>query len=126
MKLVIRKAEKTDEAFIYSTWLRGLYYGNPWFREIDQETFFSKYHGVIENVLSKASVDVACLEEDPDTVLGYVVYRGPILDWVFVKKSFRKFGIARKLAPKNITTVSHLTKIGKAAKSDEWKFDPFA
>jgi len=125
MKLVIRKAVKSDEAFIYSTWLRGLYYGNPWFREIDKDTFFTKYHAVLENILNKACVEIACLDEDSDTVLGYVVYRGSIMDWVFVKKSFRKIGIAKRLAPANITKVSHLTKIGKAVKPDEWKFDPF-
>lgn len=127
MKPVVRDVEPEDMPFIYATWLRGLYHGNPWWRDVDQDTFFSEYHKVIERILSalETTVQVSCLEEDPNVVIGYSVSRGSVLDWVFVKKAFRKFGIAKTLIPDSINTVTHLTKMGKICKPDAWKFNPF-
>lgn len=122
-----RKSTSTDLGFIYSSWLQGLYYGNDWFRQIDQEKYFDFYHQVVEKILFNPGtlVTVACLNEDQDVILGYSVVRKNILDWVFVLPAWRKLGIATHLIPKEINTVTHLTKVGKSLKPKEWKFDPF-
>ncbi len=121
----LREARPDDVAFIYSTWLRGLYYGNELFNEIPKRTFFDNYKGIVTGYLTKASVLVACLPDDEDVVLGYSVSRGVILDWVFVKKSWRKMGIARSLVSKELTVCSHLTGIGKSLKPKDMVFNPF-
>jgi hypothetical protein len=122
-----RPYQQTDVHFIYATWLRGLYYGNDWFREIDQDIYFNAYSKSIENILSRTHVkiDVSCLKDDQDVVLGYVVYEKHVMHWIFVKQPWRKFGIAKDLLPKDIQIVTHLTKVGKSLKPQNWIFNPF-
>lgn len=118
-----------DEAFIFSTWLRGLHYGNPWFHEIDKDIFMENYHRVIESILARPAVEVrvACLKEDPDTIVGYAVLEPDrsALHWVHVKEAWRKFGVMKKLIPDRVVCVTHLTTLGKTLKPKEIKFNPF-
>ncbi len=128
--VAVRDAVDSDRNFILATWLKGLRYGNDWFEAIDSKIYFDFYHKVIETILARpdAQVRVACLREDPDVILGYSVYAGNRLDWVFCKKEWRSIGIAKSLVPKEITMVSHLTSLGKSIlrKHPELKFNPFA
>ena len=126
MKLLIRNLEESDLPFIFSTWLKGLYHGNLMFSKINQDLFYSKYHVVLENLLKQSSVMVCCLEDEPDVILGYSVFSSPRLHWVFVKKAWRKMGIAKSLLPQDLTEVSHLTKLGETLmKKTKWVFNPF-
>lgn len=124
----IRGGLETDLKFVYATWLKGLYFGNDWFREIDQDIYFKAYHKVIERILAKpkALVWVAHLIEDPDVILGYSVTEGPILHFVFVKEAWRRMGLACDLIPDTTNTVTHLTKVGRSIKPKAWSFNPFA
>ena len=123
--LKVRLATKDDEALIYQTWLKGLYFGSSWFSKMDQKTFFQKYRIVINDLLLRSQVFVAALKEDQDTVLGYSVIQENILHWIFVKTSWRKMGIAKRLLPDNINTVTHLTDLVRNILPKRFKFDPF-
>lgn len=129
-----RPYKEADKNFIYASWLRGLFYGDTWFRDIDKDRFMRGYHKVLDSIMSRPGtvVSVACLDDDEDVILGYAVSRkvstDHVLDWVFVKTAWRKIGIARSLVPSGITVVTHLTKTGKSALSKFPKspiFDPF-
>ncbi len=112
---VVRDFIAADENFIFASWLRGLYYGNTWFREINKDIFMSNYHRALESCLQAPSVTikVACLKDDPEVILGYAVLgANDTLHWVFVKSNWRGLGIAKALVPNNIKCVSHLTKSG--------------
>lgn len=124
---LIRNAKETDKPFIYATWLRGLYHGNEWTSWVDKDIFFSKYHTVLERLLASSVISVSCLEDDPDTIMGYAVFDSSQkrLHWVFVKKAWRKLGIAKSLIPKDIVEVSHLTALGKKLLPEGIKFNPF-
>lgn len=124
-KIGKRKMEPEDLGFVYSTWLKSLYFGNSWFHQIDKVIFFKKYAKVIDDIIRCSSVDVACFVDQPDVIIGYCVHFGPTLHWIYVKKAWRQIGIASLLIPEKITTISHMTKIGKQLKKEEWKFDPF-
>lgn len=123
----IRLVKEDDRAFIMATWLRGLYYGNPWFKEIEKDVFMHKYHDVITRVLLKPTTEVAiaALKDDEDTILGYSVTDNKTLHWVFVKEVWRKMGIAKAIIPHDIDTTTHLTIMGKKIKPKSLKFNPF-
>jgi hypothetical protein len=129
--VLIRTATPSDENLIFSTWLKGLYYGNDWFREIPQDLYYENYHKVVTAIIAKPStcVIVACMKEDADTVLGYSVWEKReekyVLHWVFTKPVWRKLGLAKSLIPKEVSLVTHLTKVGRSIKPKEWVFDPF-
>lgn len=126
--IFIRPAVMADKPFILSTWLKGLRFGNIWYRLIDDKIYFRVYHAVIEKLISTpgVTIKVACLKDDPEVILGYVVYQGDKVHWVQVKKAWRNIGIARALTPSEITTTTHLTEVGRSIfLKKKWVFNPF-
>lgn len=119
-----RSYEPGDESFIKSTWLRGLYYGNEWFKKIEKKTFFDKYKVVVDHLLKNSEVKVACLENDPEVIVGYRVSKDDTLHWVYVKLSWRNLGVGKALLPAGIKRVTHLTDKAAKKKPKEWQFDP--
>jgi hypothetical protein len=127
--VAVRGPMPEDINFIFASWLRGLYYGNTFFGEIPKDIFMDKYHQVIQNLLAKATVRVACLKDDPEVILGYSVIRntesGETLDWIFVKSAWRRIGIGKSLVPNKINATTHLSKVGKALKPTDCIYNPF-
>lgn len=123
----LRKGEKEDLNLIYSTWLKGLYYGNDWFREIDKDIYFKYYQKVLNKILENETINItiACLKDQQDVVLGYSVSEALVLHWIFVKEPWRGIGLARDLLPSTILTVTHLTKVGRSIKPKDILFNPF-
>lgn len=130
-KFVVRDAMESDFPFIYSTWLKGLRYGNKTYEKMDKDSYFKNYHRIIGNILSRpdAYILVACLNDDPTTILGYSVREGEnILHYIHVKNAFRRFGIGRALSPGKITKVTHVTDVGWAILCEKYPnavYDPF-
>lgn len=127
--IMVRDMVPEDKNFIFSTWLRGLRYGNDFFELIESGAYYTHCHSAIEKTLANPGVvvKVACLKEDPNVVLGYSVYSGATLAWVQVKAAWRHIGIARSLVPDNILTVTNITKIGAAILKTRphVRFNPF-
>lgn len=114
LEIIIRDFNpETDSGMVYSSWRNGSFYG----REQDEEpaTFFRKKTKEIKEILRNAAVRVACIKSEPDIIIGYSVFTGTHLDWIFVKINYRRQGIATLLFPKTTETVtSDVTKIGDA------------
>lgn len=127
MNILIRPITETDLPFIFATWLKGLYHGNEFYSKIKQDVFYAQYHKMIETILPKSMIKIACLEDEPDVIIGYCVFETDRLHWIFVKKAWRKLTIAKQLLNDvPFTRVSHLTKVGEAIrKKEKWEFDPF-
>lgn len=126
MNVKIRRLQETDMSLVYSTWLRGLYYGNDFFKKIDKDAFFDIYPKVITKLVADSTAVAACLSDDEDVVIGYAVYQGAILHWVYVKEAFRKQGIATSMLPDSLKVVTHLTKSGDFIRLKKGlKFIPF-
>lgn len=127
----MRKAVNGDRNFILATWLRGLYYGDSFYREVNKDTFMKHYHGVVEAILAQPGTEiiVACLKEDPEVILGYAVGRKveglKVLDYLFVKSAWRNIGIAKSLVPVELDACTHLTKVGRIIKPASCAFNPF-
>lgn len=129
--VALRDYLPADKNFIYASWLRGLYYGSDFYREIPKNIFMAAYHTILERLLTAPGtvIRVACLKDDPETILGYAVARRSqgitVMDWLFVKSSWRNIGIGKSLVPPNLGAVTHLTKVGKALKPVNCVFNPF-
>ncbi len=112
-----------------STWLKGLRYGNDWFELIEAPAYYEHYQKAVDHILDLVltEVKVACLKDSPDVIVGYSVYRGSTLDYVFVKKAWRGIGVAKSLVPSGIVKVTHITAVGRSIlkKYPKVKFNPF-
>lgn len=128
----VRDATSGDMSFILATFLRGLYYGDSWFSLIPKDIFMDHYKVYAKTFITSpnTTVKVACLPEDPDVILGYSIMSNDFtrLDWVYVKKDWRNKGIGRSLVPQYLTTVTHLSELGKKLlpKFEHCVFNPFA
>ncbi len=118
-----------DQGFLYSTWIQGMYFGNDWKGPSAQSegTFRRRFSEVIKSIITKPTVTimVAALKQDPDVILGYSVTEPDILHWVYVKPTWRKFGIAKALVPDDVKIVTHQTNRGRSLMPKAWAYDPF-
>lgn len=122
----VRKAQEQDTNFILSTWLKGALHGNSFFSLIPRDTFFENYERVIKAIIERAETRIATLPDDPNIILGYSVTEPGIIHWVYVKKAWRKMGIAKTLTQGPFDTVTHVTDLSLAILKNKPKiFNPF-
>ncbi len=127
----IREFKESDRKFIMATFLKGLYHGDSWFSLIPIQIFMDNYKPALDAILanSNTQVQIACLKDDEDIILGYSIlgHNYSTIHWVFVKAAWRNGGIARALTPRYPTTVTHLTALGKSlmSKIETAVFNPF-
>lgn len=129
MKVHVRSMKDEDRSLIYSTWLRGLYHGSDWFKNIDKTSFFKHYAKVVDLLLAKqdTQIRIACDPEDHDVIYGYIILGHEVVHYCFVKESWRAKGIAKLLHAEHPTvSVTHITKPGNCIRlKNLWTFDPF-
>lgn len=94
MKTIMREANENDLSFIFSSWLKS--YRNTQ-KHVDSGVYFSGQHKLIELILQKSHAVIICPEDDQETILGYMVYSGNTLHWIYVKSVFRNLGMAKTL-----------------------------
>jgi len=123
----IRKHTKEDLPFIYRSWLMGQYYGLDLFSLSKKDSFMNAYRKIIDHILQRPNteIQIAALAEDQEIILGYSILEKDALHWVFVKKEFRKMGIAKKLIPEHIRTTTAITELGKILLPKHITFDLF-
>jgi len=116
----------SDSGFIYSSYPKGAYYGAhdtsesvPPLKDRDnakiKAQWFKAFYQQVQQQLISSTVLIACISDEPNTVLGYAILSGTTLEWVYVKELFRNQGIA-KLLVKNqqVETYRNITKVGFA------------
>lgn len=113
-KVVVRIYDSVkDNPFIYSTWRNSLYYDKK--RDSSRSSeFYQAANKVIRGILANALVKVACLEDDPDHIVGYSVMQDGHVHFVYVKIDYRGSGIATILTRGLKTVAVPETKIGIA------------
>jgi hypothetical protein len=97
--VAIRPAEAGDEGFLYRTWLEGHRVGSPAFGlRIRKTAYFKLHHPLVERILSRSRIWIACSYSDPDVIAGYIVAEPPgVLHWVFIREGFKRMGLMRLL-----------------------------
>lgn len=128
----VRDYKPEDRNFVLATFLRGLYYGDPWYQEIPKDIFMGNYKYVAEALVDSKSViiKIACTKDDQDVIIGYSMLSTDftVVHWVFVKERWRGRGIGSSLVPAYFTAASHLSSLGRALikKYKDAIFNPFA
>ena len=95
MKIILRPAVSTDHAFVYATYIRGKWFDRDNKTTLKRSTWSALQHQRLEMVLTGSQaipVTVACLDEDPDTILGYGFQDGEEY-YTYVKLAFRSPGL---------------------------------
>lgn len=89
-----------DFKFILDSWLQSNRLSESSYN-IPTDTYYKHHRAYVEHALTGAtnSTTVLCDPQDPDTILGYVVYSTikPIIYYMYVRKPFRRLGLGRLL-----------------------------
>lgn len=129
MKIVIRPVKPEDKDLVFSTWLKGQYWGSDYFHAMEQDQYFKEAGKDITSKICKPGtmIDCAVLEDAPDLVIGYIAYNDQTLYWSYVKKDYRGQGILNLLLKNmDFTEFSGHTKAGLAiGKKKKLNFNPF-
>lgn len=87
-------------AFIFNSWLKS-FHAAPAAKAILPAIYFDAQHKLIEALLKRCTVLVACSSADSTQLMGYVVVEHmqevPVLHYAYVKHAFRGLGIAKML-----------------------------
>ncbi len=96
---VIRPYLRTDREFVVDAWLNTARAASKDAVESDWDAFRTHYNKRIDSILddSGTTVRIAAPEDDEVTVYGFLVLGPKLLHMVFVKKPFRRQGIAKQL-----------------------------
>lgn len=125
--VVTREAQESDRSFVVSNWIKSQYYGSPHWSQMDYTDFREHYAPIIAAMLLDSRVDVAVLEDAPELILAFLVYKGTTIHWAYTKKDYRSKGLLNLLLKnKAFTTVTSTTLPGNAIrKKKKLKFNPF-
>jgi ribosomal protein S18 acetylase RimI-like enzyme len=97
-ELHLRPAVGTDLNFIFDTFRESVRHDSSLGRSCRTSIFKKEFARVIDHVLEKSKVLIACMSSDHNVILGYLIYEAPaVLQYIFVKQAFRRMGIAKEL-----------------------------
>src|ERR1017187_2430254 len=109
IKITIRPAKLEDLNFIFASWLKSYRYASMFAKKISNEVYYEWHHKVIERFIERnGTVSIAHPVGEPEVILGFIAHDGgDILQYIYVKKTFRQMGIAKALlgdmVPKTFT-----------------------
>lgn len=115
-----RPAVETDLGAIYDSWPKGAWFAGVYPKDGDKDEWFTVFYKRINDILTRANVTIACLESDPDFILGYTITDGEKLEWIYVKGRYRRQGIAKfLLRGSHVASINEetITKIGQKLRS---------
>lgn len=100
ISLRIREANQEDVNFIFASWLRS-YRASKWAKQITNTVYFAEHHKVLERLLKNNKVFVACHNDDPGQLYGFIcadkIDNIFCLHYIYVKQTFRNLGIGTML-----------------------------
>lgn len=96
----IRLANDDDIHLVINSWLHS-YRASPFGAGMSSEVYYREHRDVLQDILEHCQVMVACDNEIGDQIYGWIAYEESkeetIVHFVYVKRPFRKFGIASTL-----------------------------
>ena len=100
-----------DLYFIFSSWLHSYRKGCRFVRDLDWDVYRVGQANLIQSLLLTSDVLVACNPDSSDQIFGYIVFtETPVITaihWVYVKATFRRFGVARSLYKEALSGTAH-------------------
>lgn len=100
-KISFRPPDVSDKSFIFNSWLKS-FRNSPLAKPLCNEVYFSNHKLIVENILKRSKIVIACSDEDPMQIFGYTIYEELpggiiIMHYIYTKYTYRKLGIAQQL-----------------------------
>ena len=101
--VTIRPMVETDQNFVSQSWLKSLRSSSAYFHSIPEKIYYDTHRASIIKNFENSNCLIAHPNGEPTLIVGYLVYEerdSPhyvILHYSYVKRSFRKMGLASLL-----------------------------
>lgn len=103
LAILIRDAEESDVSFIFNSWLRSFRNG-ALCTHVANSVYFTEHHKILEKLLTRSNVIVACDPADASNVYGWLCFEHVqgvfVVHYAYVKQTFRNLGILNSLLDK--------------------------
>ena len=127
LPIVLRPGAASDLAYVCDSWRTTFHLGYGALGS-ERKHYHQEISRLFERILPKASVRIACDPTDPDVIVGFAVFTDTELHYAFVRKDFRRMGVATALlADLPIRSFTFLTRKGEEAlkpRARGWAFTP--
>jgi len=129
---MIFDAPTADEfPFIFDSWARS-FRRSPWAGCVPNHLYDAVSRECSKGILDRPDARVVVALPDPDTrrVMGYYVAEPGVLHWLYVKDSFRRMGIGRRLLEHATAghdgpwTYTFRTRLSQRFLGDRFTWDP--
>src|SRR4051812_7809003 len=99
LSFVIRKGTESDWPMVADAWANSHRASSRATKLSEPGLFFKHHHRLINSVLLdlETEIRIAAPPDDDFTVYGFAVLQRGLIHMVYVKKPFRRLGLARKL-----------------------------
>ncbi len=121
---ILREATQEDENFIFNSFLQS-YRKYSSMRYVPHNLYFKPQSDIISYLLDTANILIACFPEEPDQIMGYVIYEHVnnqlVLHYEYIKNIFRSERLDEALLTainpkKELMIITHL--LGKLEMED--------
>lgn len=96
----IRPAQETDIPFILNSWLKSFRMGT-FNVNVANTIYFTEQHKLVEKILKRSTVLIACESNDVANIYGYIVFEkieGILtIHYMYIKHTFRGLGLSKVL-----------------------------
>ncbi len=104
-------AQAEDETFlVLSAWINGAK-NNDMFKAVAAQSYFENYRPFVRKVLGASQILFACNPDDSNHIYGFTVFRRVgdvvIISCVYVKATFRKMHVARRMIEELTRDTAH-------------------
>jgi hypothetical protein len=91
----IRKLKPEEIPFVCNSWIKS--YASSPFNSLAGESYPSEKNKEILTILDISNTIVVTPTKHPDLIIGYIVFKDDILEFLYVKFAYRKQGFAKIL-----------------------------
>lgn len=131
IRFASRELPKSYRNLLFSKYLHTLRTGNDYYRLSKKDSYYRVKNEEFAAYLARpnATVTIACLSDDSDVVLGWALFQGAKLHYVYVGREYRNNGIANSLLPTKVDEFTHITNTWLKIWNKKYpraEFDPYA
>lgn len=121
LPVITRPPTNDDYGFILKTWSEEYHKVHP-FNYIPNQIFIPNQKTIIDQILSRSQILIACLDDEPNNLVGYTIFQPfneetTIFHWMHIKGIYRReYGLFQSLIKemqienKNVVCSHYFTK----------------
>lgn len=95
---LLRHIKPSDRHFVFDSWTKS-YRKSPTVQGLESEIYYPRQMKIITRLLERGWCMIMADPQDPDHIIGYCAGEHTrsalVIHWMFIKKNFRRFGLAR-------------------------------